>query len=142
MNKQYLAKFDAEGRRLASIPLDYCEDYGGEEMLLAEGYVTISEEDWHHYVGNMGDGDNGTGYIRDADTGKPVSAPPYAPTIEEQTNDIAARYGTQITELKDALATATLAGDDETADELRGEYAELMTEYQAALEAIQNDEAL
>ena len=45
------------------------------------GCMEISDEDHQHYVGNRGTGDNGTGYIRDPKTGKPVSAPP-APPVE------------------------------------------------------------
>ena len=45
------------------------------------GCMEISDEDYQHYVGNRGTGDNGTGYIRDPKTGKPVSAPP-APPVE------------------------------------------------------------
>lgn len=79
----YLAKFDAEGRRITSIPLAMAEDYGGKEKLLAEGYIIISDDDWQYYVGNYGIGDNGTGYVRDPKSGKPVSAPPPPlPSIE------------------------------------------------------------
>lgn len=82
MENKYLAKFDEEGRRITSVPLAMADDYGGEGKLLAEGYIVISEEDWHHYVGNRGNGDNGTGFVR-AGTGKPVSAPPPAlPPVE------------------------------------------------------------
>jgi len=49
----------------------------------ADGYIQISVEDWNTYMGNNGWGDNGTGYIRDPKTGKPVSAPP-APPIEAE----------------------------------------------------------
>lgn len=80
----YLAKFDDNGVRITSVPLALADDYGGKEKLLNEGYIIISAEDWHHYVGNRGTGDNGTGYIRDAKTGKPVSAPaPALPSIED-----------------------------------------------------------
>lgn len=83
MKNEYLAKFDANGRRETSVPRSMAADYGGEEKLLADGYIVISEEDWQHYIGNRGAGDNGTGYIRDAETGKPISAPlPPLPSIE------------------------------------------------------------
>lgn len=74
---EYLAKFDDTGRRTAAV----CEGvhYQTDEekkVYLDEGYIPISEEDYHYYVGNRGGGESGTGYIRDAVTGKPVSAPP------------------------------------------------------------------
>lgn len=85
---EYLAKFDDAGRRTAAV----CEDvhYQTDEekkVYLDEGYIPITEEDYHYYVGNRGGGDNGTGYIRDVATGKPVSAPPApkAPPQEEET---------------------------------------------------------
>lgn len=49
----------------------------------ADGYIQISVEDWNTYMGNNGWGDNGTGYIRDTKTGKPVSAPPVSAVEEE-----------------------------------------------------------
>lgn len=81
---EYLAKFDADGRRVATV----CESVhyataAERQNYLKDGYIAISEEDYHYYVGNRGQGDNGTGYIRDAVTGKPVSAPP-APKVEPQ----------------------------------------------------------
>ena len=54
------------------------------------GCTEISDEDYQHYVGNRGTGDNGTGYIRDPKTGKPVSAPPAPPVevTEEQAAEV------------------------------------------------------
>lgn len=99
MENKYLAKFDKEGRRITSVPLALTDDYGGEEKLLAEGYILISDEDWQHYVGNRGTGDNGTGYIRDAETGKPVSAPPPPlPPVES----VAASTWTAVKVVRDA----------------------------------------
>ena len=51
------------------------------QVYINDGYISISDEDYQHYIGNRGAGDNGTGYIRDTKTGKPVSAPP-APPVE------------------------------------------------------------
>ena len=71
----YLAKFDENGNRTATyISAEYTDEQ--KQEMYADGFVDLSEEDWNYYVGNMGAGDNGTGYIRDAVTGKPVSAPP------------------------------------------------------------------
>lgn len=71
----YLMKFDEEGQKIAAVPQALANDWGGEEKLKSEGYIEISDEDWNYYTGNMGDGDNGTGYICDSETGKPISAP-------------------------------------------------------------------
>ena len=79
---EMLAKFDKNGFRQTTV-LEGVH-YSSEESrknYTEQGYLPISEEDFAHYVGWRGAGDNGTGYIRDPKTGKPVSAPP-APPVE------------------------------------------------------------
>ena len=71
----YLAKFDDSGACKAIYLL------GTKSAEETAGCVEISDEEWAYYIGNRGAGDNGTGYIRDTKTGKPVSAPP-APPVE------------------------------------------------------------
>ena len=80
---EYLAKFDTSGRRETTVVsgVHYTTDEE-RQTYIDDGYIPISDEDYQHYVGNRGMGDNGTGYIRDQKTGKPVSAPP-APVVEE-----------------------------------------------------------
>lgn len=80
---EYLSKFDSDGKRITSVPRPMADEYGGEEQLLSEGYVVISEEDFQYYIGNNGTGENGTGFVRDAETGKPISAPPPPPPAIE-----------------------------------------------------------
>lgn len=84
MENEYLAKFDATGRRETTIVkgVHYATDEERQKYI-NDGYIPISDEDYQHYIGNRGVGDNGTGYIRDTKTGKPVSAPP-APPVEEE----------------------------------------------------------
>ena len=84
METEYLAKFDAAGHRETTIVsgVHYTSDEERQKYL-DEGYIPIPDEDYQHYVGNRGAGDNGTGYIRDPKTGKPVSAPP-APHLEPE----------------------------------------------------------
>lgn len=72
----YLARFDESGKCKA---IHLAGTKSAEETA---GCVEISDEEWAYYIGNRGAGDNGTGYIRDTKTGKPVSAPP-APPVEE-----------------------------------------------------------
>ena len=81
---EYLAKFDATGYRETTIVkgVHYASDEERQKYI-DDGYVPISDEDYQHYIGNRGAGDNGTGYIRDPKTGKPVSAPP-APAVDEE----------------------------------------------------------
>ena len=81
---EILAKFDAQGRRLATVlfGIHYTAD-AERQTYIHNGYILISDEDYQHYIGNRGMGDNGTGYIRDTKTGKPVSAPPESAVEEE-----------------------------------------------------------
>lgn len=84
----YLVKFDDVGHRKATviIGIHYTTD-AERQKYIDDGYIPISDEDYQHYIGNRGAGDNGTGYIRDIKTGKPVSAPP-APPVEAEPEPI------------------------------------------------------
>ena len=88
---EYLAKFDASGHRETTVVsgVHYTADEERQKYI-DDGYIPISDEDYQHYVGNRGMGDNGTGFIRDPKTGKPVSAPPAPPvqTTEEPTANV------------------------------------------------------
>ena len=129
----YLCKFDTDGKRIATV-IDGVHFSITEEKqkYLDDGYIETSDEDYAYYVGNRGNGANGTGYIRGAD-GKPTDAPAIVVMTEQKQASIAADYESQISELKDALATATLAGDESLIAELKTEYAEVKSEYEAAL---------
>ena len=83
MNEQ-LSKFDAQGMRMATVlsGVHYTTDEE-RRSYIDDGHILPSDEDYQYYIGNHGMGDNGTGYIRDPKTGKPVSAPP-APPVEEE----------------------------------------------------------
>ena len=79
----YLSKFDDAGRIKGSEPVGASMTESEQTKYEADGYIRISVDDWNTYMGNNGWGDNGTGYIRDPKTGKPVSAPP-APPVEAE----------------------------------------------------------
>lgn len=81
---ELLSKFDAAGHRKATVisGIHYTTD-AERQKYIDDGYIPISDEDYQHYIGNRGQGDNGTGYIRDAKTGKPVSAPPEPEPLPE-----------------------------------------------------------
>ena len=82
--REILSKFDTTGRREATVVVDVHYSTNEErQVYINDGYIPVSEEDYQHYIGNRGAGDNGTGYIRDPKTGKPVSAPP-APHVEPE----------------------------------------------------------
>ena len=84
METEYLAKFDAAGYRETTVVSGVHYSTNEErQKYIDDGYIPISDEDYQHYVGNREAGQNGTGYIRDPKTGKPVSAPP-APPVETE----------------------------------------------------------
>ena len=84
MENEYLVKFDAVGHRETTVVsgVHYTTDEE-RQTYIDDGYIPITDEDYQHYAGNRGMGDNGTGYIRNPETGKPVSAPP-APPVEAE----------------------------------------------------------
>ena len=87
MENKYLAKFDINGRRETTVAKGVHYTTGEEQQkYINDGYIPISDEDYQRYIGNRGAGDNGTGYIRDPKTGKPVSAPP-APPVEVEPSE-------------------------------------------------------
>lgn len=125
----YLCKFDENGRRGETrLSVDYTDEQKAD--MIANGYIEISQEEWEYYVGNKGAGDNNTGYIRDPQTGKPISAPPYTPTKEEKLASLEAEYEANKSELKGYLMDAILSGDDDTVSELKEEMADIEAQYQ------------
>lgn len=88
MENEYLAKFDAVGHRETTVVSGvHYETEGERQKYLDDGFIPITDEDYQYYIGNRGMGDNSTGYIRDAKTGKPVSAPP-APTVTDEPQEM------------------------------------------------------
>lgn len=131
----YLTKFDDSGKRITSYPMD--ETIGEERYneLINDGYVEISEEDWNYYVGNIGNGKNGTGYIRGAD-GKPTDAPPYEPTTDEKIAALDAQYNADKTDLLNAYQTAQIYGDTDTMESLKADLQALDDQYDDDYEKI------
>lgn len=132
----YLCKFNEDGKREASIPSTLVDNYGGEEKLLSEGYIKITTEDYQYYVGNKGEGDNGTGYIRDSTTGKPISAPARVITLEERANALKNEYEAQIKSIDEAIQIAKNNSDTEYVAELQQERQNILNEYANKLEEL------
>jgi hypothetical protein len=134
----YLCKFDETGKREASIPSTMIDRYGGEEKLTKEGYIKITTDDYQYYVGNKGAGDNGTGYVRDNITGKPISAPARVITLEEQANALKSEYEANVKAIDEAIQIAKNNGDDGYVTELRQERQNTLDEYAIKLEELTN----
>lgn len=128
---KYLTKFNLSGQRIASYPLDNTITNERYAEMLNEGFIEIDEEDWNYYVGNKGGGDNGTGYIRDSATGKPVSAPAYVPSKEERLAALDVQYDNDKIALSKYFTEAALSGDIVLQEELRQELDDLNAEYTA-----------
>jgi hypothetical protein len=132
---KYLCLFDENGRRGEThLACEFSESE--KQKMLEAGFVEISEEEWNYYVGNKGMGDNGTGYIRDPQTGKPVPAPPYVPTKEEKLAQLEIEYQQEKAQLEGYFNTALLMNDTETQEELKSEMADLADWYAEEKKAI------
>lgn len=145
--KYYCMAFNAAGKRIAASICNYdpadnsnadsIEKIKDNMKALQSNAATIEIIDADTYDAYVQ-----KGYVRDTDTGKPI--PYIAPELTEAEKKVAAadalkaEYEPQIEALKDALATATLAGDTETIESLKVEYNDLIAEYNTKLEAINN----
>lgn len=119
MEQTYLCKFDTDGRRTETLlTCEFTDEEKAEKI--ATGYIEISEEDWNYYVGNKGQGKNGTGYIRGKD-GKPTDAPAHVPTTEEKKQAIIAQYESDKAGLQEQLIDAILHDDTELQGEIKAE---------------------
>lgn len=133
----YLCKFDSASRRTDTLlACEYTDEQ--KQEFIEQGYIEITEEDWNYYVGNNGQGANGTGYIRGAD-GKPTDAPAYVPTKEEKLAQLDAQYQSDVEELTKYFGEASLKGDTETQAELQAELVEVNATYVAERKAIEEE---
>lgn len=133
---KFMSLFDAStGVRVTSVPCDTDMTDEKKAALEAEGYVEIDEEEWNYYVGNKGMGANGTGYVRDMTTGKPVDAPAVVVTDEEKKARALSELDTQYTADKAELSTqyldAAMSGDTDTMTAIKSELAMLNEKYDA-----------
>ena len=136
----YLAKFDENGYRTATyIAAEYTEEQ--KSQMYADGFVDLSEDDWNYYVGNMGAGGNGTGYIRDAETGKPVSAPPAPkPSKAQRISQLEQDYSKARFTIGTYYMEAVLDGNVDVQKDLQTELSELKEQFESDVAAIMSEE--
>ena len=135
MKQTYLCKFDSAGRRTETLlTCEFTKEEKAEK--LKQGYIEIDEEEWSYYVGNKGNGKNGTGYIRGAD-GKPTDAPAYVPTKEEKLAALDVQYDNDKIVLSKYFTEAALSGDTALQEELRQELDDLNAKYTAKRKEIE-----
>ena len=131
---EYLILFDETGHRKETVAEKI--HYKTEEQRQAyidQGFVPVTEEDYAYYVGNKGAGEHGTGYIRDAETGKPISAPPYVPSVDEQAQTLYNACQSDLRQIDAQIVNAVAIGDDKLVTDLRQERAERIEQYQRDL---------
>ena len=132
----FIAKFDENGKRTKTLLACEYTDEQKQEMY-ADGFVDLSEDDWNYYVGNMGAGDNGTGYIRDAVTGKPVSAPPAPkPSKAQRIAQLEKDFESARFTIGTYYMEAVLAGNVEVQMDLWVEMSELKVQFGSDVAAI------
>lgn len=136
----YLAKFDENGKRTATyIATEYTDEQ--KQEMYADGFVDLSEEDWNYYVGNHGAGDNGTGYVRDMTTGKPVSAPPAPkPSKAQRIAQLEKDFKSARFTIGTYYMEAVLDGNVEVQKDLQGELAKLKEQFESDVAAIMSEE--
>ncbi len=103
------------------------------EPPIPEGYIEISGEDQKLYQTNE--------YIR-GKNGKPKKKPPYVPTDgelkQQQLEKLESEYQSAVAELQKSLGIANLQNDTALIADIRNDFAELQTAYQAEKEMIEN----
>ena len=136
----YLAKFDENGYRTTTLlACEYTEEQ--KSQMYADGFVDLSEEDWNYYVGNHGMGDNGTGYVRDMTTGKPVSAPPAPkPSKAQRIAQLEKDFESARFTIGTYYMEAVLDGNVEVQNDLQVELTELTEKYESDVAAIMSEE--
>lgn len=123
----YLCKFDSEGHRTETLlTCEFTDEEKAEK--LKQGYIEIDEDEWSYYVGNKGNGANGTGYIRGAD-GKPTDAPAYVPTKAEKLSQLDTQYEEDKAELSKYYVESVLSGNTDAQTDIKAELDKLTSEY-------------
>lgn len=139
----YICGFDAAGNRVyTTICPGKSDDSKVEELKAAakeqapDAVVVelVSAEDYNLYL---------AGNVRDSKTGKPVPHVVPEPTEAEQkvvsAAAITAKYEPQLQELKNNMITAMLLDDTDLQAEIKAEYVQTTKEYNAEMEAANND---
>lgn len=126
----YLIKFDSDGQRESTLPVDSTITAERKAELIAQGYEDVPADEWQEYC---------NGKIRGKD-GKPVDAPPYVPTKEEKLQALDAQYDSEKAELIKYYSEALIVEDAGLQAELKAELEELDADYVEQRKAIEEEE--
>ena len=135
----YVAKFNSKGSCMEIYEDNMFPEVKAE--MLANGCFEISDTERDYYVGNMGAGDNGTGYVRDAVTGKPVSAPPAPkPSKAQRIAQLEKDFESARFTIGTYYMEAVLDGNVEVQKDLQTELSELKEQFESDVAAIMSEE--
>lgn len=131
----YLIKFDENGRKDETYPMDDLMTDEEKQSLINRGFIEVTEDDFDLYIQTQG-GKNKTGYIRGKD-GKPTDAPPYVPTKGEKTLKLYNECVKDLKAIDNDIIQAIAANDEEFLADLRIERQERIEQYQRDLEELE-----
>ena len=135
----YIAKFNSRGSCMEIYEDNMFPEVKAE--MLTNGCFEISDTERDYYVGDMGAGDNGTGYIRDAVTGKPVSAPPAPkPSKAQRIAQLEKDFESARFTIGTYYMEAVLDGNVEVQKDLQTELSELKEQFESDVAAIMSEE--
>lgn len=125
----YLIKFDDDGNRGETHDAVFMTDAEIADYQ-AKGFIAVSTADYNNLLGNNADNQP---YIRQADgtfVPKPVYVPTAAETQAAKLSELDNEYATKLEDNKNSIiVAATVAQDEEYADQLRQERQALQAEY-------------
>lgn len=125
---KYYCKFDDTGKVTAGIADFQLDNFGGIDKLTNDGYIAVDNDEYQYYIGNKGQGKNGTGYVKGTD-GKPTDAPPIVITNQQKLDALDAEYQPQFDDLAKNLGLAILNNDTDAQTSIKADYAALKAEY-------------
>ena len=135
----YVAKFNSKGSCMEIYEDNMFPEVKAE--MLTNDCFEISDTERDYYVGNMGAGDNGTGYIRDAVTGKPVSAPPAPkPSKAQRIAQLEKDFESARFTISTYYMEAVFDGNVEVQKDLQTELSELKEQFESDVAAIMSEE--
>jgi len=146
----FLALFDESGRLTKVFRV--MPDTSEEEITgyVEQGYIEVTLSELQLFYANWTGGANGTGYLRDNETGEPKDAPPYVPTKIEIADWLYDKTSQEIKSIENAMTLALISNDInmetliEKRETLVEEYKEALAELQAedfsnALEVVEGE---
>lgn len=132
----YLIKFDENGRKGATYPVDILMTEERKAELINQGFIETSKEDFVLYC-NVNGGKNGTGYIRGKD-GKPIDAPPpRSKTKEEKIAQLYSECASDLKAIEADMLQAIVTDGAEMLAELKEERRARIKQYEEDLKKLE-----